>query len=254
MDANERELILKAEVHQLVGCAMEVLNELGHGFLEKPYENALVVEFNRRGVPYVQQPKYEVTYKSVKVGEYVPDLVCFGLVVVDTKTVDSLGNHEIGQMLNFKCAKLEWKRVVLEANREWTRMDANRSGAEIENDPPQDISYAQCVQKTPPQAFPIAPLERVGLLGEILRILVEKPAKNFSRHFLYLNGYFLISIRVNSRPLAVQDNHGKTTEQDRRDPDPRRGQPAQQPHRRASLRAARERAEPNSGRLRTPRP
>jgi len=45
IDANGRELILKAEVFEVVGCAMEVLNALGHGLLEKPYENALVVEF-----------------------------------------------------------------------------------------------------------------------------------------------------------------------------------------------------------------
>ncbi len=43
MNANERELVLKDEVFAVVGCAMEVLNELGHGLLEKPYENALVV-------------------------------------------------------------------------------------------------------------------------------------------------------------------------------------------------------------------
>ena len=44
MNTNEHELILKEEAFDVVGCAMEVLNELGHGLLEKPYENALVVE------------------------------------------------------------------------------------------------------------------------------------------------------------------------------------------------------------------
>ena len=44
MDTNEHKLLLKKEVFQVVGCAMEVLNRLGHGLLEKPYENALVVE------------------------------------------------------------------------------------------------------------------------------------------------------------------------------------------------------------------
>jgi len=45
MDSNEHKLLLREEVFQIVGCAMEVLNTLGHGLLEKPYENALVVEF-----------------------------------------------------------------------------------------------------------------------------------------------------------------------------------------------------------------
>jgi len=123
----DKELILKEEVHRIVGCAMEVLNVLGHGLLEKPYENALVVEFNLQGIPCQQQRKFNVIYKEVKVAEYVPDLNCFDEVVVDTKTIDSITNHEIGKMLNylkitglrvgvllnFKRAKLEWKRVVL---------------------------------------------------------------------------------------------------------------------------------------------
>lgn len=123
----DKELILKEEVHRIVGCAMEVLNVLGHGLLEKPYENALVVEFNLQGIPCQQQRKFNVIYKEVKVAEYVPDLICFDEVVVDTKTIDSITNHEIGKMLNylkitglrvgvllnFKRAKLEWKRVVL---------------------------------------------------------------------------------------------------------------------------------------------
>ena len=132
MDANKRELLLKTEVHRIVGCAMEVLNVLGHGLLEKPYENALVVEFGLQGILFKQQPGFDVRYKSIKVGEYVPDLICFDRIVVDTKTIERITNHEIGQMLNylkitglhlglvlnFKHAKLEWKRVVLEKNRE----------------------------------------------------------------------------------------------------------------------------------------
>jgi GxxExxY protein len=127
MNTNTHELLLKEEVHRVVGCAMEVLNVLGHGLLEKPYENALVVEFRLQSIPYQQQPRFDVQYKDVTVGEYIPDLICFGQLVVDTKTVEKITDHEIGQMLNylkitrlrvglivnFKHAKLEWKRVVL---------------------------------------------------------------------------------------------------------------------------------------------
>jgi len=121
-------MIMKEETHQVVGCAMEVLNILGHGFLEKPYENALVVEFGLQDIDVKQQPRFDVTYKSHKVGEYIPDLICFDQIIVDTKTIEKITSHEIGQMLNylkisglqlgiiinFKHAKLEWKRVVLE--------------------------------------------------------------------------------------------------------------------------------------------
>ena len=126
------ELLLKREVFEIVGCAMEVLNTLGHGLLEKPYENALVVEFGLRGIPFAQQPRFNVRYKDVVVGEYVPDLIAYEQVVVDTKVIERIGDHEIGQMinylkitalavgliLNFGHAKLEWKRVVLDGSRE----------------------------------------------------------------------------------------------------------------------------------------
>jgi GxxExxY protein len=136
MNAN-KELLLKNEVYQIVGCALEVINELGHGLHEKPYENALVVEFGLRGVPFLQQPHYDVLYKKVKVAEYAPDLVAFGRVVVDTKVIEAITDHErglmlnylkitglkVGVILNFKRAKLEWERLVLE--KEKPRMDAN---------------------------------------------------------------------------------------------------------------------------------
>jgi GxxExxY protein len=120
-------LIHEEETERIIGCAMEVLNELGHGLVEKPYENALVVEFGLRGISYRQQPRYPVVYKSVQVGEFVPDLVAFGLVVVDAKVIERITDQEIGQVLNylkvtrlrvglilnFKYPRLEWKRVVL---------------------------------------------------------------------------------------------------------------------------------------------
>src|SRR5207244_5237464 len=73
MDTNQNtRLLLKKEVYEVVGCAMEVLNELGHGFHEKPYENALVVEFQLHGIPFLQQHSYEILYNGHNVGLYVP--------------------------------------------------------------------------------------------------------------------------------------------------------------------------------------
>ncbi|MFT5411640.1 MAG: GxxExxY protein [Verrucomicrobiales bacterium] len=127
MDTNEHELVLWDEVYAVVGCAMTVLNELGHCLLEKPYENVLVVEFGHQGIPSQQQPRFPVVYKKVTVGEYIPDLITHEQVVVDAKVIERIGDHEVGQVmnylkttglkvaliLNFKHAKLEWKRVVL---------------------------------------------------------------------------------------------------------------------------------------------
>ena len=120
------DLILKPETEAIIGCAFEILNVLGHGLLEKPYENALVVEFGLRAIRCEQQRRYDVLYKTVKVGEYVPDLIAFGAVVVDVKVIERITDHELGQMLNylkitghpvglilnFRRARLEWKRVI----------------------------------------------------------------------------------------------------------------------------------------------
>ncbi len=127
MNANRSELLLKDEVYAVVGCAFEVLNELGHGLLEKPYENALVVEFKCCDIPFTQQPRYPVVYKGVQVGEYVPDLIAFEKIIVETKTIERITDTERGQVLNylkitglnvgvilnFKHPKLEWERIVL---------------------------------------------------------------------------------------------------------------------------------------------
>jgi len=128
MDTNENtRLLLKDEVYQIVGAAMEVLNELGYGLYEKPYENALVVEFKLRSIPFSQQPNFEVLYKGHKVGLLVPDLIAFDAVIVDAKVIDRITDVERGQILNylritklrvgvilnFAHAKLEWERIVL---------------------------------------------------------------------------------------------------------------------------------------------
>ena len=126
MSADEK-FLFKDETHRIIGCAFEVLNTLGHGLLEKPYENSMVVEFREQGIPYRQQPNFPVIYKSVNVGEYIPDLIAFDSIIVDTKVIEKIGNNEIAQMINylkitilrvgliinFKHAKLEWQRIVL---------------------------------------------------------------------------------------------------------------------------------------------
>jgi GxxExxY protein len=66
MDTNAEKLLLKDEVFQIVGSAIEVLNTLSHGLVEKPYENALVVEFGLRTIPFRQQPSFDVLYKGAK--------------------------------------------------------------------------------------------------------------------------------------------------------------------------------------------
>ena len=136
MDTDERpdlhasrpkKLLLKAETEQIIGASFNVLNELGHGLIEKVYENSLVVEFKMRQIAFDQQRRFEVLYKGHYVGEFVPDLIAFGSIIVDTKVIPSIGDYERGQMLNylritslrlgliinFKHPRLQWERMVL---------------------------------------------------------------------------------------------------------------------------------------------
>jgi len=127
MDTNKHELLFKEEVYQIAGCAMEVLNILGHGLLKKPYENALVVEFRLNNISCQQQRRFPIRYKSVQVGEYLPDLIAFAQIIVETKTIERITDVERGQVinylkitglrvgiiLNFKHSKLEWERIIL---------------------------------------------------------------------------------------------------------------------------------------------
>src|SRR5438046_1915804 len=97
----EQKDVLKAETHAIIGCAFEVLNELGHGLNEKCYENSLVVEFRLRNIALHQQRQFQVLYKKQAVGLFIPDLIAFDQVIVDTKVIDRITDHERGQMLNY---------------------------------------------------------------------------------------------------------------------------------------------------------
>ena len=125
------ELIEKDLIFKIIGCSMEVHNDLGHGLREKTYERALCREFDLQEVLYDQQAVYPVVYKGEKIDEYIPDIVVEERVVVDTKTIERIGDLERGQMLNylkitglkvgliinFKNRKLEWERIVLDTAR-----------------------------------------------------------------------------------------------------------------------------------------
>ena len=111
---------------KIIGASMRVLNELKPGLDEKIYENALVLELGELGLSVDQQRRFDVQYKGQPVGLLVPDLIVDGRVVVDAKVVTSFNESHVAQMIgylaitgmdlglliNFKNAKLEWKRVV----------------------------------------------------------------------------------------------------------------------------------------------
>ena len=110
----------------IIGAAIEVHRELGPGFLEKIYENALVLELRKRDLEHAQQWKVPVLYHGVPVGTHVLDLFVAGRIVVEVKNVRNLEDaHSVvvrsylravgqqhGLLLNFSKAALEAKRVI----------------------------------------------------------------------------------------------------------------------------------------------
>ena len=110
----------------IIGAAMAVLNELRPGLDEKIYERALVVELEHRGRRVDQQREFPVHYRGHRVGKLVPDVIVDGAVIADPKVVTAFTDAHIAQMLgylsisgldvalllNFKEARLQWRRVV----------------------------------------------------------------------------------------------------------------------------------------------
>jgi len=130
MSTNERRCKDRAELdlisEKLIGCAFEVSNTLGAGFVEKVYENALAVELRKVGLVVEQQCPMKVTYDGVVVGEFAADLIIERCVMVELKAAAALDESHVAQclnylkatglsvclLLNFGRPRLQMKRVV----------------------------------------------------------------------------------------------------------------------------------------------
>jgi GxxExxY protein len=122
------ELIYKREVFEVVGAAMEVYNELGPGFLEAVYQEALELELAQRNIAFESQKQLRLQYKGFRLKkEYQADVLTHGIVVVELKAISTVTNHDFAQLLNYlkatRCPvgllinfghaeKLQWKRAV----------------------------------------------------------------------------------------------------------------------------------------------
>ena len=90
------------ESYVITGAAMHVYNTLGPGFLEAVYQEALAIEFKKRGIPYEQEKELKVFYDGQELKQtYRADFVCYGNIIVELKAVSELDNSHRSQVYNY---------------------------------------------------------------------------------------------------------------------------------------------------------
>ncbi|OQZ00137.1 MAG: NADH:ubiquinone oxidoreductase [Candidatus Brocadia sp. UTAMX2] len=123
MDADKKD----SETYLIIGAAMAVHRELGNGFLEAVYQEALEKEFSRQGISYVREQELKICYRGQELKTcYKADFVCFGNIIVELKALQQLSGNEESQiinylkasglnkglLLNFGTRQLQYKRFV----------------------------------------------------------------------------------------------------------------------------------------------
>jgi GxxExxY protein len=101
MNTNQTEIIYKDLSYKIVGLAMDVHNELGYGFLEKVYENALMLLFREVGIKAEQQKTVSVFFRNQIVGEYCADIIVDNKILLEVKSVEYIVPAHRSQILNY---------------------------------------------------------------------------------------------------------------------------------------------------------
>jgi GxxExxY protein len=101
MDTNGSNILYRDLSYKIVGLAMKVQNELGYGFLEKVYENALMVLFNREGIKAKQQAAIPVYFCGAAVGDYYSDIIVEDKIILEIKSVEKIIDAHKAQALNY---------------------------------------------------------------------------------------------------------------------------------------------------------
>ena len=121
------ELLYEKETGEIINACISVHNELGNGFLEAVYQDALEIDFLDRGIPYVREAKIPIFYKGRKLDkEYYADFICYDKIIVELKCLPRLvkankaqvinylhgTGFKVGLLVNFAEASLKWERIT----------------------------------------------------------------------------------------------------------------------------------------------
>jgi len=124
----DKEFPLKKETYAIIGAAMEVHKELGCGFLEAVYQEALECEFKIENIPHVREKELEIQYKGTNLTkQYYADFICYDKVIVELKALSDLNsehesqimnylkatNMKVGVLINFGKSSLQYKRIII---------------------------------------------------------------------------------------------------------------------------------------------
>jgi GxxExxY protein len=126
MSTNEKEILYKELSYKIIGLAMEIHSKLGYGFLEKVYENALMLLFRREVIQAKQQAPIKVYFEGEIVGEYFADILVEDTIILELKVLEKITDVHIAQALNYLKAtglelaiilnfgkrKLEYERLI----------------------------------------------------------------------------------------------------------------------------------------------
>jgi len=123
-----KEIIYKEESYRIIGACMEVHKELGSGFLEAVYQEALALEFSTENIPFEREKELEIRYKGMVLSKrYYADFICYDKIVLELKALDGLRpehtaqvlnylkatGYKLGILINFGTPSLEYRRIVL---------------------------------------------------------------------------------------------------------------------------------------------
>lgn len=108
-------MVYEEKTYQIIGAAMEVHQQLGCGFTEKVYQDAMDKELQLRKIPYGREVRMHVSYKGETLdAEFVPDFICYNNIIVELKAVQELENLHRAQTINY--SKVANAKVALLIN------------------------------------------------------------------------------------------------------------------------------------------